>query len=218
MSGGWRTVSVNRALLTSHIRSCTVSGLRPHDLLTPRSPSPAADSSPFSSLHCEHIRPNKSTLERSWAVSCGTTPLVLWCFLNDDLRNTEINDWRETSSSLFCPSVPRRPHTYDTWSHLVKLTWHYYGIKSNTSSLLSLSLSPAADMSPFSIIHTAFFDPRCQLSQKHISGFYRHFYRHTWKLPYKKGHKLKYYECCKSARHLSASPNERQPCCIFIII
>lgn len=48
----------------------------------------------------------------------------------------------------------------------------------------------------------------CRLSQKHISGgFYRHFYGHTWKSPHK-GHKLKYYDCYKSAQHPSALPDK----------
>ena len=215
MTGGWRTVSVNRALLTSHISS--VSGCDPTTSSPPSlppSPSPAADSSPFSSLHCEHVQPNKSTLQRDALKTSGAHEVFMInnVFL---MMTSEINDWRETSWRLFCPSAPRRRlHTSDTWSRLVKLTWHYYGLKGKS---VSLSLLSAADVSLFNIIHRAFFDPRCQLSQKHISGFYRHFYRHTWRLPYKKGHKLKYYECWESARHLFRLAKQ-QPCCIFIII
>lgn len=75
------------------------------------------------------------------------------------------------------------------------------------NSSLSFADLAEADVKPFRIIQRAFFDPSCQLSQKHIFWIYKHFYRHTWKLRHK-GHKLKYYECYKSARHLSELPNK----------
>ncbi len=110
-------------------------------------------------------------------------------------------------------SMPREaaskdPSICDTgWCRFTR--WHGFtcticeAVPSHLANLI------AADVCLFSIIHKAFFDPflvGMSTFTKAYSGFYRHFYRHTWKLPHK-GHKLKYYECYKSAQHPPTLPN-----------
>lgn len=79
---------------------------------------------------------------------------------------------------------------------------------------LKLSLSPFLILLPLTCVCSALFIKHSLIlflvgmpafTQAYF-WFYRHFYRHTWKLPHK-GHKLKYYECYKSSQHLSALPN-----------
>lgn len=92
---------------------------------------------------------------------------------------------------------------------LMKLTWRYNERYSNLPSLPFLSYCRwcvSAQRYAYSILWSLM-----PTFTKHFWGFYGHFYRHTWKLHHK-GHKLKYYECYKSAQHLA----KQQSCWIVI--